>query len=118
MQTIKTKTEKERSGTSAGAVTEYLGICATCNHAPTCAHRMRNPGVAIWECENYDDYVRLNGTFVGGAEGEASAPAKSRPRDDSGSQVEYRGLCKNCAKREYCTFRRPEGGVWHCEEYE
>jgi (2Fe-2S) ferredoxin/predicted RNA-binding Zn-ribbon protein involved in translation (DUF1610 family) len=29
----------------------------------------------------------------------------------------YRGLCLNCAKREFCTFPKPEGGVWHCDEY-
>jgi len=29
----------------------------------------------------------------------------------------YMGLCKSCANRETCTFPKPEGGVWHCEEY-
>jgi len=29
-----------------------------------------------------------------------------------------RGLCVNCKHEATCTFARPEGGVWHCEEYE
>jgi NADH-quinone oxidoreductase subunit E len=29
----------------------------------------------------------------------------------------YKGLCLNCANRETCTFPKPEGGVWHCDEY-
>jgi hypothetical protein len=28
-----------------------------------------------------------------------------------------RGLCSICEDREVCTFLKPEGGVWHCEEY-
>jgi hypothetical protein len=27
------------------------------------------------------------------------------------------GLCVNCSQRFTCTYERPEGGVWHCEDY-
>ncbi|NIT35576.1 MAG: hypothetical protein GTN49_03595 [candidate division Zixibacteria bacterium] len=96
---------------------EYQGICSTCNYAPDCAHRIRNPGLAIWECENYDDYVPLSGKQINGGLSEVvPAPRKSlRPEFDA---VEYQGLCKNCERRDDCTFPRPAGGVWHCEEYE
>jgi hypothetical protein len=30
----------------------------------------------------------------------------------------HRGLCINCDVRETCTFPKPEGGVWFCEEYQ
>ena len=36
------------------------------------------------------------------------------PARDEGS---VRGLCATCARRSRCEFPRPEGGVWHCEEY-
>jgi hypothetical protein len=29
-----------------------------------------------------------------------------------------KGLCVSCAKRDTCTFPKPEGGVWHCDEFE
>jgi hypothetical protein len=29
----------------------------------------------------------------------------------------YTGLCSTCENSETCTFQKPEGGVWHCEEY-
>jgi hypothetical protein len=29
-----------------------------------------------------------------------------------------KGLCAHCDKRETCTLPKPEGGVWHCDEYE
>ena len=30
----------------------------------------------------------------------------------------FRGLCVSCQRREQCTYPMPEGGVWHCEEFE
>jgi len=30
----------------------------------------------------------------------------------------YKGLCKNCRKRDSCRLPKPEGGVWRCEDYE
>ena len=96
---------------------DYLGICSTCNYAPDCAHRLRNPTLAIWECENYDDYVRVSGAEVNVGVSEV-APAPRKLRRSEFDTVEYRGLCKNCEKRGECTFPRPAGGVWHCEEYE
>jgi hypothetical protein len=33
--------------------------------------------------------------------------------DDS---VPSQGLCLNCENREDCTYPKPPGGVWHCEE--
>jgi len=96
---------------------EYLGICSTCNAAPHCAHRIRNPGVAIWDCEDYDDYVDISSTEINGGLSEVvPLPRKShRPEFDA---IEYQGLCKNCERRDECNFPRPTGGVWHCEEYE
>jgi hypothetical protein len=31
---------------------------------------------------------------------------------------ELPGLCRNCARLDDCTYPKPEGGVWHCNEYE
>jgi hypothetical protein len=28
-----------------------------------------------------------------------------------------KGLCINCENRHTCEFIKPNGGVWHCEEY-
>lgn len=33
------------------------------------------------------------------------------------SQSVLRGLCVNCNHRRYCTYPRPPGGVWSCDEY-
>lgn len=89
-------------------VGESKGICTTCNNARTCVHLKGNTGFAIWDCENFDDFV----------------PPTANPRvlHEAGVRTEesysaYLGLCMNCAVRETCVYSKPEGGVWHCEEY-
>jgi len=46
----------------------------------------------------------------------------SNPRVSSKAEEEelskYKGLCKNCKKKETCILPKPEAGIWHCEEYE
>jgi hypothetical protein len=62
-------------------------------------------------CEEYD--------------GEEDKPAPSVVRDEKvvdqdalADREKYPGICSTCANRETCTFPKPEGGVWQCEEYE
>jgi hypothetical protein len=91
----------------------YSGLCADCQNAPKCTFP-RIPGRPVRHCEEFkgnesaaDRNYSCEGTFplCSGFDSEA---------------VDYRarlGLCANCANREACTFPKPEGGVWHCEEY-
>jgi len=59
-----------------------------------------------------------------GARAEEPAGAQKAAREEPGAAEANpdtgcaRGLCRTCAKRESCTFPKPEGGVWHCEEFE
>jgi hypothetical protein len=47
------------------------------------------------------------------------AARKSESRElPAGSDRIHRGLCLNCDVRNTCTFPKPEGGVWFCEEYQ
>jgi len=36
---------------------------------------------------------------------------------ESGHTGKLRGLCRTCERRDTCTYPKPEGGVWHCEEF-
>lgn len=49
-----------------------------------------------------------------------STPLGSRlePATEKLDVERVRGLCANCARDETCEFPRPEGGVWHCADYE
>jgi hypothetical protein len=31
--------------------------------------------------------------------------------------AKYVGLCVNCEHRTTCRYPKPEGGLWHCEDY-
>ncbi len=91
------------------------GICLCCRTVSTCTYT-KDPRTPVLECEEFegDEPARLP----------AAAKAVLRPHDpESGSGGRRkdpggsRGLCDSCEGREACTFTKPEGGVWHCEEY-
>jgi hypothetical protein len=95
--------------------TETVGLCSTCNNSPTCFHRARR-GPALF-CEMFDDYV----ASVLCTEGRRPASSAGPPTGLSAAAEEvsrYAGLCMNCEHRRSCRHPRPEGGVWHCEDYE
>jgi NADH:ubiquinone oxidoreductase subunit E len=59
MQTTKPPGETgggDHSGLKAPAPGDYRGICSTCIHAPQCSYRVKNAGVAIWECDLFESY--------------------------------------------------------------
>jgi len=114
--------EQDRDETALSPTTKYLGLCSTCKNASTCTYP-RDPNRPISSCceeEGYEEcegsvsiaLLRAGSIFPHPPESTARSPATER---DSRAE---KGLCSNCAKRETCTFPRPDGGVWRCEEYE
>ncbi len=92
-----------------------LGICSSCKTASTCTY-LKDLARPVLQCEDFDGYEpRPVRTTV--------KKILSIPGPKFGSQAEekdlgkYKGLCSICEDRKTCTFIRPEGGVWHCEEY-
>ncbi len=95
---------------------EYGGICSTCNSAASCAFS-GDPDHPVLECEWFDDYQSPP----------PKAPDKQRPRletavtgeisEEGSDSNKFLGLCKTCNERDTCQFAKPEGGVWHCEEF-
>ena len=82
------------------------GLCASCVLAPDCTFP-REAGVPIRHCDEFD--------------GGSPRPSVRRSRVASPAPVlgeeRLKGLCVNCAEAPTCRYPRPEGGVWHCEEY-
>ena len=91
-------------------VREYGGLCSTCVNASTCDYR-RTPLQPVWTCCDFTpELVPVN------IVPRTVSPLKSIAEGEN--PAKHAGLCVNCEHRETCTFPRPEGGVWHCEEYE
>jgi hypothetical protein len=89
-------------------------LCCTCVHAPTCTYRQRSEG-PVFFCEEFEVETR-----------EPAAPATVDDRQSAQAVAvqhaqepasNYLGLCSNCEHRDTCRLPKPEGGVWHCEEY-
>ncbi len=85
------------------------GLCQTCDHASTCGY-IRNAEQPVMFCEEFDSSAL---PMVADAQLEAPAPTAA----DMRLWDEYKGLCVNCDMRETCAIRKPETGIWHCEEY-
>jgi len=89
-----------------------VGLCSTCNNAPSCFHRARR-GPALY-CELFDDYVEPEWRTVR-VSLRADTSASVATVEDDTSKCE--GLCVNCENRQTCAHPKPTGGVWHCEDY-
>lgn len=92
---------------------EYPGICAVCQHAPTCIY-LKAADQPVLMCEMFDGYVRKDNP----------PPIMRIPAVTTSATVvekeshKFVGLCASCRKRETCIYPKSEGGVWRCEEYE
>jgi len=110
------ETFKKKTETAISGITVLRGICTTCNYAAGCVHLKRNPNVAIWHCENYDDHLAPREIVP-----EVSIPVVNKDASlgnkTENATVEIKGLCVDCENRDGCAHAKKTTGVWHCEEY-
>lgn len=92
-----------------------VGLCSTCNNAPTCAYRAARGCDALC-CEMFDDY---SAPASGGVlQNPGHLMSRDAKRENSSlDAMLYSGLCVNCENRHTCRAAKSAGGVWHCEEY-
>lgn len=91
---------------------EYRGLCATCRNAPHCTFA-RSAEQIVLQCEEFEGYAPAPRSARTMKVPESTPPLSRTENSDA----ERMGLCKTCASSETCAFSKPEGGVWHCEEY-
>lgn len=95
--------------------TQYGGLCMTCVHSSTCSFQ-RSEDHPVMSCEEFDDGGGRP-TGIARADDHPVPNAQSRVTDATHEPPVYTGLCATCDNRETCTFPKPEGGIWHCEEF-
>jgi hypothetical protein len=107
--------ERELKKPAPPSAVVYQGLCSTCEGAANCTFP-RDPARPILHCDELDSYKPEIVTVKEAAEAEPST-TKAVSRAKKKEVGEYKGLCVNCENRATCTFPKPEGGVWHCDEY-
>ncbi len=72
----------------------------------------KDPKHPVLQCEEFEPYDSPVPTRA--ATREEPQPGAS---DEAPAPAGLKGLCANCGNRNDCEYPKPEGGVWHCEEY-
>ncbi|MFB3816619.1 MAG: hypothetical protein ACE147_03040 [Candidatus Methylomirabilales bacterium] len=89
----------------------WKGLCRDCVKADTCTYP-RDPARPVWGCDEYVSFDPLNPSHQPPPLVPGVVPAEVAPL------AELRGLCRTCAHAASCTYPKPPGGVWQCEELE
>ena len=96
--------------------TEYGGLCMTCVHSSTCTFPRRKDQPVLY-CEEFDDGGGCP-TEIADTDDPLVPEPQAQVTDVTHEPPRHTGLCTTCDNRETCTFPKPEGGIWHCEEFE
>jgi hypothetical protein len=84
-----------------------FGLCSTCCSDTTCTYPRREEA-RVLECLDFDGEV---------VDTESSRPAPRPSSTRTAPKAREPGLCGWCEMKPTCTFPKPAGGVWFCEEY-
>jgi hypothetical protein len=108
----RTKSKRRKAAPRATA-SGPVGLCSTCINRPECVYRESRGFDAVF-CELFDDVGQSNGDHAPAVK---SVPVKTG-EGGTDAMGKLKGLCLNCKHRDTCVLPHPDGGVWHCEEYE
>jgi hypothetical protein len=94
----------------------YGGLCRGCLKAEKCTFP-RDSSRPIRFCDEFEGYEtdRLWPPAPVAPSLTAALPFARRTEFEDSVP---KGLCRHCAHRPTCTYPKPEGGVWHCDELE
>ena len=92
----------------------YRRLCVSCRHAGHCVYeRERGRRQPSFFCEEFE----IDSATSDQRGPSCASPSAVASRGDGDAGV-FIGLCGNCRNRKTCVSPKPEGGIWHCEEYE
>jgi hypothetical protein len=86
---------------------EPLGLCSCCKSFQSCTYPkgVKRP---VLQCAEFSGIVRP--PLRAAAPRSWEVPKKPK-------KTKQQGLCGLCEDRSVCMYPKPEGGVWHCEDY-
>lgn len=107
------KLVKRKNGKGAMA---QKGLCAHCALAAECTFP-RDPKRPILFCDEFEGFPTRVPSKAAPTSGTTPRKVVANPEKNDDADL-YKGLCRTCENRHHCTFPKPEGGVWRCEEYQ
>ena len=93
--------------------TGYPTLCSSCKHASTCTFP-RDPQRPLFYCEEFEIEMTPHTQTAGDDKGRPMIPDIAEIK----GTTQFVGLCCDCENRQNCIFPKPEGGIWHCQEYQ
>jgi hypothetical protein len=94
------------------AVKEQRDLCCICTYRAKCMDHGTAGSPKLF-CEEFDSNGHAPLILVQSDNGSA----RLHRFDEANHGDDVGGLCSNCENRSNCTIARPEGHIWHCEEY-
>lgn len=91
-------------------VKKHNDLCFTCDDGVSCNYP-KSHGKPIMQCEEFSCAPTPSKKDVKTPKVNST---DCRQKDNS---TNYNGLCANCENSKTCAIDKPEGGIWHCEEY-
>ena len=92
---------------------KYRGLCSTCKNAPGCTFLKNRQKPSLY-CEEFEIDLCPSAKIIGKEKSSPTAQVDSEDEDTG----KFMGICSNCDNCRTCVFPKPEGGIWHCEEYQ
>ena len=92
--------------------TKSCDLCSTCRNASGCTFT-RDTQKPVFYCEEFEVDIS---SLAAPVENKNSLQNQSVDAE-GGNPAKFIGLCGNCQDSGTCSFPKPEGGIWHCEEY-
>ena len=92
-----------------------LGLCSSCQSGADCTYN-RDPRLPILQCEEFEGIVPSPVEMIV-PRNIPLTKFRKNPLPPHDPFQNYKGLCSTCEERATCIYPKPEGGVWHCEEY-
>jgi len=103
-----TKVTRTQSMTTSAGLN--MGICVTCNSAPSCVN-LKATHQPIWYCDQFDDYVPPS------AATEKPRLLAKAPIVQLSTNGSLEGLCRTCGNKNDCVNQTPGISKLFCEEH-
>lgn len=91
-------------------------LCKNCIHKTNCVYN-QSPVKQIMFCEEFEGekLPALQSVIVRNL---SQIEEEVGAENDVKQESKLMGLCRTCEHRNSCTYPKPEGGVWNCDEFE